>query len=115
MKIFSIRKFCIGGKFETACCAVICMLCCYLYAVLLSVHEQTHVYMRQALNHSINTCYASKLKKFHVRKLLMVDKLSTNKFSYSKAVRKYFHNEKMLITVDTSITYSTVSSTCTCK
>ena len=46
------------------------MLRCYLYAALLSVHEQTHIYARQALNHSINTCYASELKKFHVRKLL---------------------------------------------
>ena len=62
-----------------------------LRAALLSVHEQTHIYVRQALSHSINICYASELKRFHVRKLLMVDKFSTNNFSYSvRAVRKYF-------------------------
>ena len=36
-----------------ACYAVI-----YLYVVLLSVHKQTHVYARQALNRSINMCSA---------------------------------------------------------
>ena len=67
-----------------------CMLCCYLYAALLSVHEQTHVYVRQALNRSINMCYASKLKKFHMRKLFMVDIFSTNKFLYNKSRTKIF-------------------------
>ena len=39
---------------------IFCMLrVTYLYAALLSVHKQTYVYARQALNHSINMCYAS--------------------------------------------------------
>ena len=36
-----------------------------LHAALLSVHEQTHVYARQALNHGVNMFYASELKKLH--------------------------------------------------
>ena len=46
------------------------MLCCYLYAALLSVHEQTHIYVEQALYRSINMCYASELKKVSREKIV---------------------------------------------
>ena len=35
------------------------------HAALLSIHEQTHVYTRQALNGSVNMFYAFKQKKLH--------------------------------------------------
>ena len=50
MKMFPIQKFACVEKLK-------------LHAALLSVPEQTHVYARQALNCSINMCYASELQK----------------------------------------------------
>ena len=72
----------------------------YLYAALLSVHKQTHVYARPALNHSINMCYASELKKFQSEKIVEGREIFNQQISVQQELyENNFHDEKRRITV----------------
>ena len=75
----------------------ICMLRCYLYT-------NKHPSKRNKLSIVLLTCamlprsiLLPNKGKFHVGKLLMVDKCSTKNFCTARAIRKYFRGEKEAI------------------
>ena len=115
----ALLYICMLRCYISVCCACAVI---HLYAALLShsVHKQTKIYARQALVclvlpslasvfFSVVTCGMLPRSimlpnggKFHVGKLLKVDKFSTNKLSYSKNRTKIFPRQQRQITVDNS-------------